>query len=373
MDNQTRQTAVVNAIFPDRVTVTIFDLDSFRTKESPLRVGSYLRIVDYEDTVLIAMIESFTIVLEGPDEAGLAHQTFKLDGRPIGTIREGVFERGTDAISISPKTVEPAHQDEIRKIFEESIPEAEQFLFSHLASDLSIRVPVNGNRFFNKHIAVVGSTGSGKSYTVSKVLQSAIDTGNQRNNTHVVIFDIHSEYRAAFPDANYFDINNLELPYWLMNGTELQEFFLDTEGNDHNQRNVFKQGIILSKKSNFDGSEERREKLTIDSPVYFDIECGIFIFFHFLAKGCNDSVLGRQRNISDVLSQYGIGNKIAAVLYKAHAAFYVSGKSFRMKLYAILVIVTCHFGNPVDLDNVRKHLKFHLRCSVISQFKIIRT
>ena len=148
MDNQTRQTAVVNAIFPDRVTVTIFDLDSFRTKESPLRVGSYLRIVDYEDTVLIAMIESFTIVLEGPDEAGLAHQTFKLDGRPIGTIREGVFERGTDAISISPKTVEPAHQDEIRKIFEESIPEAEQFLFSHLASDLSIRVPVNGNRFF---------------------------------------------------------------------------------------------------------------------------------------------------------------------------------------------------------------------------------
>jgi Predicted ATPase len=272
MDNQTRQTAVVNAIFPDRVTVTIFDLDSFRTKESPLRVGSYLRIVDYEDTVLIAMIESFTIVPGNSDEAGYEHRTYKIDGKPIGTIREGVFERGTDAISIPPKTVEPAHQDEIRKIFEESIPEAEQFLFSHLASDLSIRVPVNGNRFFNKHIAVVGSTGSGKSYTVSKVLQSAIDTGNQRNNTHVMIFDIHSEYRAAFPDANYFDINNLELPYWLMNGTELQEFFLDTEGNDHNQRNVFKQGVILSKKSNFDGSEERREKLTIDSPVYFDIE-----------------------------------------------------------------------------------------------------
>ena len=150
MDNQTRQTAVVNAIFPDRVTVTIFDLDSFRTIESPLRVGSYLRIVDYEDTVLIAMVESFTIVLEEPDEAGLAHQTFKLDGRPIGTIRDGKFERGTDAIAIPPKTVEPAHQYEIRKIFEESIPEAEQFLFSHLASDLSIRVPVNGNRFFNK-------------------------------------------------------------------------------------------------------------------------------------------------------------------------------------------------------------------------------
>ncbi len=272
MANTENRIAAVNAIFPNQVTVTVYDLDAFQEEESALRVGSYLRIVDNEDTVLIAMVESFTIAPGEPDETGYIRPTYKLEGRPIGTIRDGKFERGSDAIAIPPKTVELAQREEIRRIFEESIPKSKQFLFSHLASDTGIRVPVEGNRFFNKHVAVVGSTGSGKSYTVSKILQNAIKSDEHRNNAHVVIFDIHSEYHAAFPDASYFDISNLELPYWMMSGTELQEFFLDSDGNDYNQRNVFKQGVILSKKACYSGPEERKERLTIDSPVYFDVE-----------------------------------------------------------------------------------------------------
>ena len=57
-----------------------------------------------------------------------------------------------------------------------------------------------------------------------------------------------------------------------MNGMELQEFFLDTDGNDHNQRNTFKEGVIESKKENCSGPKEKREKLTLDSPLYFDID-----------------------------------------------------------------------------------------------------
>ncbi len=49
------------------------------------------------------------------------------------------------------------------------------------------------------------------------------------NNSHVIIFDIHSEYKSAFPTANHIDISNLVLPYWMLNSEELEEFFLDTE------------------------------------------------------------------------------------------------------------------------------------------------
>ena len=47
-------------------------------------------------------------------------------------------------------------------------------MFSTLSADRTISVPVDGDKFFNKHIAIVGSTGSGKSHSVAKILQKAI-------------------------------------------------------------------------------------------------------------------------------------------------------------------------------------------------------
>ncbi|MFR2457537.1 MAG: helicase HerA domain-containing protein [Enterococcus faecalis] len=55
---------------------------------------------------------------------------------------------------------------------------------------------------------------------------------------------MHSEYKTAFPSANYLSIENLRLPYWLLNSEELQELFLDTEGNDHKQRSLFKDSVV---------------------------------------------------------------------------------------------------------------------------------
>ncbi len=40
-------------------------------------------------------------------------------------------------------------------------------------SNKEVAVPINGNKFFNKHIAIVGSTGSGKSHTLAKIIQKA--------------------------------------------------------------------------------------------------------------------------------------------------------------------------------------------------------
>lgn len=136
-------------------------------------------------------------------------------------------------------------------------------------------MPVNGNKFFNKHIAIVGSTGSGKSHTLATIIQRAIaeKAGDFTfNNSHVIVFDIHSEYRSAFPGANFIDVSNLTLPYWMLNSEELEEFFLDTEANDHNQRNVFKEAIIQDRKAKFQGSDSDRQRIHLDSPLVFDIQ-----------------------------------------------------------------------------------------------------
>lgn len=261
--------AQVVAVFPDKVRIVVDKLEDFKIAEESLRVGSYVRIADNENAILIAIIENFQIVAR--DDGTRNHV---IEAFPLGVLRDGKFERGGDSLAIPPKSVEPATIEDIKRIYSDSVAEAESFCFSNLASNQTVQVPVNGNKFFNKHIAIVGSTGSGKSHTLATIVQKAVSekTGDfTLNNSHVIVFDIHSEYRSAFPDANFIDVSNLVLPYWMLNSEELEEFFLDTEGNDHNQRNVFKEAIIKDRKDKFQGAEIEREKIHLDSPLVFDI------------------------------------------------------------------------------------------------------
>ena len=266
--------AEVISVFPDKVKISVDDLEDFQLAEEKLKVGSYLRIADNDNAVLIAIIENFTIEV-GHNAEGEPTRKYILEANPLGIIRDGKFERGGDTIAIPPKKVEPAKTEEIQKIFEESLEEEKKFSFATLSSDKSISVPVDGDKFFNKHIAIVGSTGSGKSHSVAKILQKAINAkkGNYQglNNSHIVIFDIHSEYKSAFPTARYIDISTLVLPYWMLNSDELQELFIDTEANDHNQRNVFKNAIINSKTQHYEGPVENKNRIHFDSPLYFDM------------------------------------------------------------------------------------------------------
>lgn len=260
--------AEVVAVFPNKVKIVVDDLENFRIAEESLRVGSYLKISDNENAVLIAIIENFQIAAK---EDGT--QDYVIEAFPLGVLRDGRFERGGDALAIPPKRVEPASIEDIRLIYGSSLPAKDRFCFSKLATNQEVEVPVDGNKFFNKHIAVVGSTGSGKSHTVAKIIQNAVASKGDfaLNNSHVIVFDIHSEYRTAFPDANFIDSNRLVLPYWMLNGEELEEFFLDTEANDHNQRNVFKDAVIRDRKTQYAGSDQDRGRIHLDTPLPFDI------------------------------------------------------------------------------------------------------
>ncbi|MBU0653903.1 MAG: ATP-binding protein [Gammaproteobacteria bacterium] len=260
--------AQVIAVFPDKVKIVVENLEIFKIAEESLKVGSYLKIADNENAILIAIIENFQIVAS---EKGREHV---IEAFPIGVLRDGVFERGGDSLAIPPKEVKPASIDDIKKIYEASVRHEESFSFSRLSSNKEVRIPVNGNKFFNKHIAIVGSTGSGKSHTVATIIQSAVNEKSEEfslNNSHIIIFDIHSEYKTAFPDANFIDISNLVLPYWMLNSEELEEFFLDTEGNDHNQRNIFKEAIVSDRRNKSNGTEQEKQMIHLDSPIVFDI------------------------------------------------------------------------------------------------------
>ena len=259
--------AEVISVYPNRVKIAVDDLSEFQPETESLKVGSYLRIADNENAIMIAIIENFSIEVKENGE-----RSYNIEALPLGMIIGDEFVRGGDTIAIPPKKVEPATKEDIKKIFMESVGEDEKFLFSKLSSDQEISIPVNGNKFFNKHIAIVGSTGSGKSHTVCKIIQNAIKekSGNfALNNSHIIIFDIHSEYRSAFPNANFLSIDNLTLPYWLMNSEELEEILLDTgERDNYNQSSIFR--TLVTENKIMHNQEER--KIFYDTPVFFDID-----------------------------------------------------------------------------------------------------
>jgi hypothetical protein len=268
---ENKLSAEVISVYPNKVKIAVDDA-FIQSASETLKIGSYIRISDDDDIALIAMIDNFLIEVQ---EEGTPKRRYIIEANPLGVVKDGKFQRGGDTIAIPPKKVEPAKESEIKSIFTESTDPKLKFEFSSLSSNKKIRVPVNGNNFFNKHVAIIGSTGSGKSHTVAKIIQQAVkekDGNFALNNSHVIIFDIHSEYQSAFPESNNLTISDLVLPYWLLTSEELEELFIDTDSNDHNQRNIFKTAVISERVKDFTGNDEQKSKIHYDSPLPFDIQ-----------------------------------------------------------------------------------------------------
>lgn len=269
---ETKANGEVIAVLPNKVKIKVDDLNAFRGTEQ-LKVGSYIQIADNENSSikLIAIIESFLIEVND-----IGDRKYLIEANPLGTIEDGTFRRGGDSIALPPKEATKASIEDIRAIYLSGSKESkyERFCFAELAQSPKnrIEVPVNGNKFFNKHFAIVGSTGSGKSHTTAKVLQNATKERNSDftglNNSHIVIFDIHSEYSTAFPDANIINIDDLVLPYWLLNADELEELFLESgDNNNYNQSSILRAIITENKESN----NPEVDRVYFDSPLKFDI------------------------------------------------------------------------------------------------------
>lgn len=97
----------------------------------------------------------------------------------------------------------------------------------------SYDVYLNINSFFANHFAILGNTGSGKSYSVSRLLQGIFyDAKRLPYNTNIFLFDAYGEYQRAFvninqvnPNLNYKvyttdlksqDFELLRIPFWLL-------------------------------------------------------------------------------------------------------------------------------------------------------------
>ncbi len=265
---------------PHLVQIEIIDFEKWKEEnsDSNIKIGSFLKIEDGNDKNILVLVKSFKMKQKHDDEDTVSEQndfmgSFIINTQPIGQLENDgnsvKFIKGIKNISIPPSGVSLATDKEITNIF--SVEESSRLIFAEHLINPYIKIEIDGDKFFSKHIAVVGSTGSGKSCTVAKIIQEAKKIKNSSiNNSHILIFDIHGEYKKAFPESNYLSIedDSLKLPYWLMNAEELEDMFIESnESNSHNQVSQFKYAVIENKRKH-----NPNIQITYDSPVYFSIE-----------------------------------------------------------------------------------------------------
>jgi len=269
--------AKVVSVGPDLIEVEVTSTEKYEQQDEQLQIGSYVQIADDNDTCLVAMVQSYRIKdgLGREDGQEITQPKFILSLQPVGRLEAGKFNRGGKQITIPPKRVEVASKVLLEKIYS-AVDEEKRFSFGALAQDEQVRVQLDGDKFFGKHIGVVGSTGSGKSSTVAAILQEGIRVSEGQkekgllNNSHIIIFDLHGEYAGAFPAARVIGVDDIKLPYWLMNSEELEEMFIESnELNSHNQVSQFRNAVIENKQKYSSGNTER---VSYDSPIYFSLQ-----------------------------------------------------------------------------------------------------
>ncbi|MBK1791705.1 ATP-binding protein [Persicirhabdus sediminis] len=144
---------------------------------------------------------------------------------------------------------------------------------------------LNGNKFFQRHAFIGGSTGAGKSWTTARIIEQV----SELKNANAIVFDLHGEYSPVegegishFKVAGPSDIESsrtladgaIYLPYWLLSYEALVSLFVDrSDQNAPNQAMLMAREVNSAKTLYLEsgGYQDILDNFTVDSPVPFDL------------------------------------------------------------------------------------------------------
>ncbi len=149
----------------------------------------------------------------------------------IGEIKENEFIYGDMSKPSLNATVRLITKNEIDIILQNDEKNSIEIGKSFVYEDYPIRLDIN--KFFSNHFAILGNTGSGKSYSVTKILQELFnDPNHMPYKTNIFLFDAYGEYQEALKNIGYNDSNinykvyttdlktkeheRVKIPFWLL-------------------------------------------------------------------------------------------------------------------------------------------------------------
>ena len=202
------------------------------------------------------IFDGTSIKIVGEIESG---DSTNLDINLIGEIKNQKFSYGS--------IEKPAFKDACRFITKEEL----DIIYQNDASTNSVsmgvssiyrdyRISLDVNSFFSNHFAILGNSGSGKSYSTSNIIQKIFYEAKNSIpfRTNIFLFDAYGEYQPAFndigknnPNLNYkvittdltsTEYRHLALPFWLL-GTD--DIALLLNADNENQIPIIEKALKL--------------------------------------------------------------------------------------------------------------------------------
>lgn len=216
--------------------------------------------------------------------------------RTIDGSRRNIFKRGADSFPQIDRDcflIEGSNLQRFMNLLGKDLEDSQRLELGNFVIDSSAIAIANGDKFFQRHAAILGSTGSGKSYSVSLILERA----NSRKYPNIVVFDMHGEYgslanpplgrdgntpaaiASSYKIAGPGDLdspsnNCIFLPYWMLNREEMLSMILDrSDQNAPNQASRFTMHVRELKERTLDLEKKSDVKatFTVDSPIPYNL------------------------------------------------------------------------------------------------------
>jgi len=283
----------VRSVETSRITVRV--TDGQRLQKA--RVGRLVAIQSMGDEWLIGIIERVwrhpvelpTLPEADPpaDLAGVSQEENGVSISLVGTYRARDGQRKdtfTRAVFILPEI-----NRSVFPIEEKSLEDFMGILSASSKADAVVPLKVgtytldgkasayiDGDKLFQRHAALLGSTGSGKSFTVASILEQSA----QLPHANIVVLDLHGEYSSMKFASHYHiaGIGDLKakkegaifLPFWLLTYDEMQSLFVDrSEESAPNQASELMKQVVELKRKSIEGlgKHDLLDGFTVDTPV----------------------------------------------------------------------------------------------------------
>jgi uncharacterized protein len=239
------------------------------------QIGSYVVIKQKSINVLALIFKTWGKDRFDPTDRRKTDRFISLI--PVGEIQDnGSFVRGVRHYPTPGAKIYAVGLEEINAIFSKF--RDYQFFIGQLASHKNYHLSLDPRALFGRHFAIIGQSGSGKSWAVTSLIQNTIKA---MPKTHIIMLDLHGEYcwkdsdgkvHSAFPEdvVQYVDAMEMEMPYWMMTYAELVDLFIDRDDKGATLQMSFMREILQQLKRK-EAKEIGMTTVSIDTPIYFSL------------------------------------------------------------------------------------------------------
>lgn len=245
--------------------------------EAHITVGSFVNCGGDHGDVLCVVTRAWQELIEraDPNEKGqrLLTDVKKVELVVVGTIQGG-FKRGVDQLPPVGSSAYFITGTAFDALLEASLDDESKARLFPVGQRVGTGTGVarfDLDKFFGRHVAILGTTGSGKSYTVAALAQAVL---RSYARPRLVIFDIHNEYGPAFQDgfterSSCINWSDFRLPFWMLTFEEFADVF--TGGRLGSvQRAVLADHVLGARRdSNVNPFGKDDPKISVDTPIPF--------------------------------------------------------------------------------------------------------